>query len=67
MVTLGSSAKVTISDSKPDSPAAFPFFNLLFESLTMSLPAKLDAPLAVSFWGKLFLRNLNSTFKSFSR
>lgn len=43
MVTLSSSAKITISDSKPDSPAAFPFFNILFES------PKRDAPLAVSF------------------
>ena len=48
MSTSVSPAAFTISDTKPDSSAAFPFCILLIDSLTMSLYIKWGKPLMVS-------------------
>ena len=50
-----SRAVFTISDTTPDSPAAYQSFILLIDSLTMSLSIKQGMLVIVSAWDKLFL------------
>ena len=61
-----SRAVFTISDTTPDSPAAYQSFILLIDSLTLSLSIKQGMLVIVSAWDKLFLFHANSVFKSFS-
>ena len=48
MPTPVSPAAFTISDTKPDGLALFPFFFLLIDSLTMSLPVEQGTTVTVS-------------------
>ena len=41
------SAAYTISDTTPDNPAAFQFYVVLIDSLTMELPINQGIPLTV--------------------
>ena len=61
-----SPAALTISDTKPNSFAAFPLFILLIDLLIVPLRIKRGAPLIESIWDKLLLSHSNSMFKSFS-
>ena len=65
MSTPASPATFTISDTTRDSPAAFPFFILLIDALTMSLSIKQGTPLAVSAPDKVFPSHANFVIKSF--
>ena len=62
MLTFNFPVVFTISDTKCDGPAAFPFFILLIHSLTMPLFVKLERQQTVSIWDKLFLSHVQSLF-----
>ena len=64
MSTSVSAATFTISDTKPDSSATFPFCILLIDSLTMSY-IKRGTPLTVST-GTSNCYGMQTVFKSFS-